>query len=381
MLHVPSKQPDLKTSIFAVMSQMSAEFKAINLSQGFPDFDVHPGLIDRVYKYMKEGHNQYAPMPGIPALREAIAEKTESLYRTAYDPANEITITAGATEALFAAITAVVHPRDEVIVFEPWYDAYVPVIQYSRGVPRFIKMIYPDYHIDWEEVRKSITPATRAIILNSPHNPTGSVLSPEDIRALTEIVRDTNIIIISDEVYEHILFDGNTHQSMASNHELYERSMVISSFGKTYHTTGWKIGYCLAPTRLCTEFRKVHQFLTYAVNTPVQYAYADFLKDRLAYLELSAFYQHKRDYFRNLLSGSRFRLLPCAGTYFQLADYSAISDEPDTDFTRRLVTEHGIAAIPTSVFYHRGDNHKVIRFCFAKKEETLNRAAERLCRI
>ncbi|MGD9487873.1 MAG: methionine aminotransferase [Calditrichaceae bacterium] len=380
-LKIHSKQPDLNLSIFAVMSKLATEYQAVNLSQGFPDFDPSPDLVNLVNKYMKNGYNQYAPMQGVSALREAIAGKTEELYGTDYDPGNEITITAGATEALYAAITSIVHPGDEVIVFEPWYDAYVPVIEYNGGKPVFIQMKLPDYHIDWSEVKNAITDKTRAIIINSPHNPSGTTLNNSDIHLLKSIVLGTNIIIISDEVYEHIIFDGREHLSMSRYPDLASRSMVISSFGKTYHTTGWKVGYCLAPKVLTDEFRKIHQFITYAVNTPVQYAYAEFLSNKDLYLGLSDFYQKKRDLFLDLIKNSRFNVLSCQGTYFQLLDYSGISDEKEMDFAVRLTKEYQIASIPTSVFYNQNDDNHVLRFCFAKKEETLKRAAEKLCRI
>ncbi|MGD9899247.1 MAG: methionine aminotransferase [Calditrichaceae bacterium] len=380
-IEIHSKQPDLNLSIFAVMSKLASEHQAVNLSQGFPDFDPSPELVNLVAKYMKQGYNQYAPMPGVAALREAIARKTNDLYGTSYDPGNEITVTAGATEALYAAITSTVHPGDEVIVFEPWYDAYVPVIGYNGGKPVFIKMKLPDYHIDWTEVKNAVTGKTRAIIINSPHNPSGKTLSTSDIQSLKSIVSGTNIIIISDEVYEHIIFDGRDHLSMSRYPDLAARSMVISSFGKTYHTTGWKVGYCLAPKELTDEFRKIHQFITYAVNTPVQYAYAEFLSKKDLYMGLSDFYQKKRDLFLDLIKGSRFNVLSCRGTYFQLLDYSGISDEKEMDFAIRLTKEYQIASIPTSVFYNQNDNNHVLRFCFAKKEETLKKAAEKLCRI
>ncbi len=381
MIHVPSKQPDLKLSVFAIMSRMAREYDAINLSQGFPDFDVPDTLVELVHHFMKEGYNQYAPMPGVEPLREAISEKIAGLYDHVYGPEEEVTVTAGATEALFSAITAVVHPGDEVIIFEPWYDAYVPVVEYNRGVPRFVQLVHPDYHIDWEMVQDAVTPKTKAIILNSPHNPTGAVLSRNDLTHLAAIVRDTDIVLISDEVYEHIVFDGLRHFSLSSLPELAARSFVISSFGKTYHATGWKVGYCMAPSGLMKEFRKVHQFITYAVNTPVQYAYARFMREKDVFLELAAFYEQKRDFFRDRLKASRFRLLPCSGTYFQLADYSEISDQDDMAFIKRLAAEIKVAAIPTSPFYRKNPDRRVIRFCFAKKEETIEKAAERLCRI
>ncbi len=380
-MKIKSKQPNLGVTIFATMTRMANEEKAINLSQGFPDFSCHPDLIKLVNQHMKSGHNQYAPMQGIIPLREKLAEKIESVYSAKYNPEIEITITAGATEALFAAITAVIHPGDEVVVFEPWYDAYVPVIEYNQGIPVYIKMRQPDYHIDWAEVEKVITSRTRMMIFNSPHNPSGSILMKTDIDHLIKLVKNTDIILINDEVYEHIIFDDEEHYSFSRYPELYERSMVISSFGKTYHTTGWKIGYCAAPKELSVEFQKVHQFLTYAVNTPIQMAYADFLNRKDLFLKLSDFYQNKRDLFSRLMRDSQFKLLPCRGTYFQLADYSSISNESDIEFVKRLTREVKVAAIPTSVFYHKKDDHKIIRFCFAKQDETLQKATERLCRI
>jgi len=380
-MHIQSKLPDVGVTIFTVMTQLAIENKAINLSQGFPDFDADPQLKELVWKHMQAGNNQYAPMQGIPALREKIAAKTKALYGQAYDPATEITVTAGATEGLFAAITTAVGPGDEVIIFEPAYDAYVPIIQLNGGCPVFVKMTFPDYRIDWEALKKALTPRTRMIIINSPHNPTGSIFSAEDIQALIELVAGTDILILSDEVYEHIVFDGCRHESMARYGELAARCFVISSFGKTYHTTGWKVGYCLAPEALTREFQKVHQFLTFAVNTPVQFAYADFMENRAAYLELPAFYQKKRDFFLSLIENSRFKALPCSGTYFQMLDYSEISDAPDVDFARTMTVEHKVAAIPPSVFYHDNSDDRVLRFCFAKTDDTLKEAAEKLCRI
>ncbi len=380
-MKLQSKLPDVGITIFTLMSALAAEHKAINLSQGFPDFDVDPDLLALVDKYMQSGYNQYAPMQGVLALRERIAKKTRQLYNAAYDPATEITITSGATEALFAAISAVVHPGDEVIVIEPAFDCYVPAIALNGGIPVFVKLNFPDYHIDWDDVQAAITSKTRLIILNSPHNPTGAVLADEDISALKRIVQDTDVLIISDEVYEHIIFDGLIHESMARHPELAQRSFVISSFGKTYHTTGWKIGYCLAPAPLSAEFQRVHQFLTFASNTPIQYAYAEFMQKKDAYLKLAKFYQKKRDKFLALIETSRFKAVPCKGTYFQMLDYASISDESDIDFSKRLTVEHKVASIPPSVFYHQNDDHRVLRFCFAKKDETLERAAKKLCKI
>ena len=376
-----SKLPDVGLTIFSVMSQLAAEHRAINLSQGFPDFDVSPVLIDRVVHYMRQGCNQYAPMTGVPALREAIAAKTAALYDAVYDPESEVTVTSGATEALYAAITAVVRPGDEVIIVEPAYDAYEPAVRLNGGRAVFVPMTFPGYRLDWDRLRKAVSAHTRLLILNSPHNPTGSVLTQEDIAQLKTLVAGSDLLILSDEVYEHILFDGRRHASMAGDPELRQRSFVVSSFGKTYHATGWKIGYCLAPAAMSTELRKVHQYLTFASNTPIQMALADYLGSRADHLELSAFYQKKRDLFLSLIGPSRFRPLGCEGTYFQMVDYHAISDEPDTVFARRMTMEHGVAAIPPSVFYHQLDDHRVLRFCFAKNDATLKEAAEKLCRI
>lgn len=376
-----SKLPDTGLSIFAVMTQLANEHGAINLSQGFPDFDCHPELIELVHRAMQAGHNQYAPMPGILPLREIIAEKTESLYGAKYDPEHEVSVTAGATEALYVAMTAMVHPGDEVIVIEPAYDAYVPVITLNGGVPVYVPLQHPEYRLDWRQVKAAVTEKTRLLVLNSPHNPTGTIFTEQDMQQLIEIVRGTDIVIVSDEVYEHIVFDGRRHDSLARYPELAERSFVISSFGKTYHTTGWKIGYCLAPRPLTAEFRKVLQFVTYAANTPIQYAYAEFLKKPEFYLELPQFYQTKRDAFLGYMQGSRFRPLPCRGTYFQSFGYSAISDEGEEAFAMRMTREYGVAAIPLAPFYHDKTDHRVLRFCFAKRDETLKQAAELLCKI
>ncbi len=380
-MEIESKLPGVTVTIFTQMSQLALEHGAVNLSQGFPDFDVNPELTALVKTYMDRGMNQYAPMQGVPGLRKRIQEKVLNLYGAAYDPDSEITVTSGGTEALFAAITAVVNPGDEVIVVEPAYDSYVPAILLNKGIPVFVKMKFPDYHIDWDEVKDAVTDKTRLIILNSPHNPTGAVLSPRDMASLEDIVADTPIMILSDEVYEHIVFDGKEHQSMARYPELRERSFVVSSFGKTYHNTGWKVGYCLAPRPLSTEFQRIHQYLTFSTMTPVQYAFADIMAKPDLYLGLSGFYQKKRDYFLSLLTGSRFRPMACFGTYFQMMDYSEVSAENDIAFSRRMTVEHGVAAIPPSFFYHDNKDHRVLRFCFAKKDETLERAAEILCGI
>jgi len=380
-MKLTSKLPNLSVTIFSEMTQLADAHGAINLSQGFPDYAVPAELTALVAKYMQQGCNQYAPMPGVPQLRDQISAKVWQLYGAKYDPAREITITSGATEALFAAITAVVRKGDEVVVLEPAFDSYTPVISLCGGIPVYIQLEFPGYRIAWDEVRDAISEKTRAIILNSPHNPTGAVLTRDDISSLIQIVQDSTIVIISDEVYEHIIFDGCTHQSMAHYPQLAERSFVISSFGKTYHATGWKIGYCLAPAALSNEIRKIHQYLTFSSNTPVQYALAEFMQKKEVYLRLSEFYQLKRDKFLDSLKESRFRALPCKGTYFQMLDYSDITDEPDLDFARRLTTDFGVAAIPPSVFYHRRNDYKVLRFCFAKKDETLERAAEKLSRV
>ncbi len=380
-MKLTSKLPNLGMTIFSEMTHLANTHGAINLSQGFPDFDVHPDLIALVAKYMQQGFNQYAPMQGIESLRERIAAKVLDLYGAAYNLATEITITSGATEALFAAITAVVHPNDEVVVFEPAFDSYVPVIELCGGVPVYIELKFPDYRIDWNEVQDALTEKTKLMILNFPHNPTGAVLSREDIVSLIRVIEDTDIFILSDEVYEHIVFDGRPHQSMARYPELASRSFVISSFGKTYHATGWKIGYCLAPETLSKEIQKIHQYLTFASNTPVQHALAEFMHLKDVYLQLAAFYQKKRDKFLTLLEGSRFNALPCHGTYFLILDYTAITAESDIDFAKRMTIEHGVAAIPPSVFYHQRNDYKVLRFCFAKKDRTLEEAAERLRRV
>jgi len=380
-MHFQSKLPDLELTIFAVMTQLAIKHGAINLSQGFPDFDTYPELIALVERYMRAGHNQYAPMQGVMPLRERIAEKVYDLYGTQYDPATEITVTTGATESVFAAISAVVRKDDEVIILEPAYDAYAPVVQLNGGIPVYLQLKFPDYNIDWNEFKNVFNSKTKLIILNYPHNPTGAVLTKEDIGHLSRIVENTRTLIVSDEAYEHIVFDNLQHESMARHPQLAQRSFVICSFGKTYHTTGWKIGYCLAPESLSIELQKIHQYLTFASNTPIQLAYAEFMQNKDLYLDLPKFYQQKRDQFLGLLGKSRFRPLACKGTYYQMLDYSQISDEPDVVFAKRLTVEKGVAAIPPSALYHQKDDHKVLRFCFAKKSETLESAAEKLCRI
>jgi methionine aminotransferase len=376
-----SKLPSVGTTIFTVMSKLAADVGAINLSQGFPDFDCDPALVDAVARYMREGRNQYAPMQGVPALRNAIAAKFAELYSAPYNPDTEVTVTSGGTEALFDSLAAVLHPGDEVIVFEPAYDSYVPAIELSGGRAVVVSLRPPEYRVPWDEVAAAITARTRVLVLNSPHNPTATVLSPSDMGELSRLVAGTDILILSDEVYEHIVFDGIRHESMARYPALRERSFIVGSFGKTYHVTGWKVGYVVAPAPLTSEFRKVHQFVTFATNTPVQHALAEFVEHRRGYPELSAFYQRKRDLFLTLLEGSRFRALPSRGTYFQLLDYSAITREDDMDFALRLTREHGVASIPTSAFLYKQEAPKVLRFCFAKKDETLEAAAERLQRL
>lgn len=379
--NIESKLPRVKTTIFTVMSALAKEHQAINLAQGFPDFEVNPKLIELVTKAMRSGFNQYAPMQGLLSLREAIAEKTQQMYSAIYDPEKEITITAGATQALFTAIAAFVKEGDEVIIIEPAYDSYVPAIELNGGIPKFVQMDDANYQIKWDLVKKLINQKTKAIIINTPHNPTGSVLSAADMQKLEKLLKDRDILIISDEVYEHIIFDGIEHQSVARFPELAKRSIIVSSLGKTYHTTGWKIGYVLAPENLMTEFRKVHQYNVFSVNTPMQQAYADLLKDNSLYLELGQFYQQKRDYFRRLIKSSRFELKPVHGSYFQVLGYRKITDEKDVDFAQRMTTEMGVAPIPLSVFYNNQHDSRCLRFCFAKQDETLEKAAEKLIKI
>ena len=376
-----SKLPQIGISIFAEMTQVANETKSINLSQGFPDFECSAELISLVNKYMKKGYNQYAPMPGVMKLREVIAEKTEKLYKAKYNPETEITVTAGATQAIYTAIAAVVREGDEVIVFEPAYDSYVPAIKLNGGIPVFVELRAPDYKINWEEVNKLVNQRTKLIILNSPHNPTGATINVDDIKNLEKITNNSEVIILSDEVYEHIVFDGHEHLSLSKYPKLAERTMVVCSFGKTLHATGWKIGYCLAPENLTAEFRKIHQFIVFACNTPLQHAIADYIKDENNYLEINEFYQNKRDYFNLLLKPSRFTIKPSSGTYFQLLSYENISDEKEKDFAIRMAKEFGIASIPISVFYHKLTENKMLRFCFAKSDKTLEKAAEKLCKI
>ena len=376
-----SRLPQVGTTIFSVMSALASEHGAINLSQGFPDFDAPAELLALLDQYARAGHNQYAPMTGVPVLREAIAAKVSALYGASYDVDAEVTVTAGATQAIFTAVAALVHPGDEVIVFTPVYDSYAPSVELQGGKVVYAHLSLPDYRPDWDEVTRLITPRTRMIILNSPHNPTGTVWTAEDMARLEALVKDTDIVLLSDEVYEHMVFDGARHESVLRYPGLAERAFVVSSFGKTYHITGWKVAYCLAPRELMAEFRKAHQFIVFTVHAPSQYALAEFMKRPGWYEQLKALYQGKRDIFRQALAGSRFELLPCQGTYFQCVKYGAISDEGDRAFVERLTREHGVAAIPVSAFYPDGADHGVIRFCFAKSAATLEQALERLIKL
>ena len=374
-----TKLPRVGTTIFTVMSQLAVQHDAVNLGQGFPDFNCDERLQALFAEAMRAGHNQYAPMAGVAALRSAIAAKNAALYGHRYDVDSEITITAGATQAIMAAVFALVQPGDEVIVLEPVYDSYVPSIELAGGQPVYVRLDADrNYAPDWDRVRAAITPKTRLIMLNFPHNPTGCVLRDADLAALEEIVAATGVLLLSDEVYEHIVFDGEPHRSVMRSPLLASASVVISSFGKTFHTTGWKVGYACAPKALTAELRKVHQFMVFAVNTPAQHAFAAYLGDPTPYRELPGFYQRKRDLFVAGLATTRFRVLPCEGTYFVLADYSAISNLPEAEFAKTMITEHGVAVIPVSVFYDVPVDRKVIRFCFAKKDETLQRALARL---
>ncbi|MDX2070146.1 MAG: methionine aminotransferase [Haliscomenobacter sp.] len=378
---VSSKLPGVGTTIFTVMSALAQEHGAINLAQGFPDFPSSQRLNELVAHYMRQGYNQYAPMAGVPILRQRIAEKIDGLYGVKIDPDQEITITCGATEGIFTAIGALVSPGDEVIIFEPAYDSYRPSIELFGGVTKSFELSAPDYTIDWDRLRRLISMKTRMIIINTPQNPIGKILKPADMQALEKLVSSSDIIILSDEVYEHMVYDGHEHQSILRYPALRERALAVYSFGKTFHNTGWRIGYCVAPPALTAEFRKVHQFNVFSINTPIQYALADFLEDPHEYLGLGTFFTHKRDFFLDAIEGSLFRPLLSEGSYFQLCDYSQISTEPDVDFCRRLTMEHGVAAIPVSVFYHSKRDEKIIRFCFAKKEETLEKAAKLLREI
>ncbi len=378
---IKSKLPKVQTTIFTVMSRLAHEHQAINLSQGFPDFESDDALKDLVHLAMKKGHNQYAPMAGLMELREQIAIKTQNLYGTIYHPDTEITVTAGATQAIYTAISAVIHEGDEVIIFTPAYDCYEPAVEMNGGRAAIVQLRAPDYKIDWTHVRKLINPRTKMIIINTPHNPTGTMLNKEDFIALEKLIANTDIILLSDEVYEHIVFDDNKHYSAAMFPKLAERSFIVASFGKTFHNTGWKLGYCIAPEMLMNEFRKVHQYIVFSVNTPMQYALAEYLKNENNYLRLGSFYQQKRDFFINAIRNSKFEIIPSKGTYFQLLGYKKISHEKDTDFAVSLTVDYKIASIPISVFYNQHLDDKMLRFCFAKKTETLAKAAEILNKI
>lgn len=378
---ITTKLPGVGTSIFAVMSKLAIDNKAINLSQGFPDFPVSPDLINLIAKYMRKGYNQYAPMPGLPILREKIADKIRNSHDKEYNPETEITVTAGATQALYTAISAFVKDEDEVIIFEPAYDSYSPAIKLNNGIVKYAQLKLPDYHIDWQEVSRMISNRTRMIIINSPHNPTGTTLKKKDLDELYRLTKNTDIIILSDEVYEHLIFDNKKHYSISAYHGLADRSIVVASFGKTFHATGWKMGYAVGPESLMKEFRKAHQFIVFAVNTPIQYAIADYLEDENNYIHLGEFYQKKRDYFLDLVKNSKFKPIASHGTYFQVLDYSAISDKKEMEFAEYLIKEHQVASVPVSAFYHKKEDHQMLRFCFAKTEETLEKAAELLCKI
>jgi methionine aminotransferase len=380
-MFLKSKLPHTGTTIFSLMSQLAIQHQAINLSQGFPDFECSPDLVRLVTEYMKKGYNQYAPMAGVLKLREAISAKQHTLHQAIYNPDNEITITAGGTQALFTSMACIIHPGDEVIMFEPAYDSYAPAVTLLGGVVRSLELSPPDYTINWRSVRELISPKTRLIILNSPNNPTGITLGEDDMQELIGLIRNSDILILSDEVYEHMVYDGAEHLSVSRYPDLWERSFITASFGKLFHTTGWKVGYCLAPGWLMREFRKVHQFEVFSVNTPVQHALAEFLNDQKNYTELRGFFQEKKDFFANLLKDTRFDLFPCFGSYFQSVRYGRISDEKDIDLAKRLTVEFGVAGIPVSAFYSRGTDHHVLRFCFAKKQETLEKAVDRLMKV
>ena len=381
---IQTKLPAVGTTIFTVMSALALEKNAVNLGQGFPDFDCDPKLVGAVNDAMTRGLNQYPPMPGVPVLREAIAAKLQQLHGRSYNPNTEITVTAGATQAIITAVLAVVHPGDEVIVLEPCYDSYVPNIELAGGIPVRVPLTPGTFRPDFDRISAAITPKTRAIIINSPHNPSATVWTREDMLRLQEILAPTDVLLISDEVYEHMVFDaaqGRVHESAARFPGLAARAFIVSSFGKTYHVTGWKVGYVAAPASLTTEFRKVHQFNVFTVNTPMQYGLASYMADARPYLDLPAFYQRKRDLFRAGLAKTRFKLLPSEGSYFQCVDISQVSDLGEADFCKWLTTEIGVAAIPLSAFYGNGFDQRVVRFCFAKKDETLNSALARLAQL
>ena len=376
-----SKLPNVGTTIFTVIGQLAEEHHALNLSQGAPNFACDPNLIDSAARAMRAGHNQYSSMSGVPALRDALALKTERLYGAKYDPGSEITVVASASEGLYASISALVHPGDEVIYFEPSFDSYGPIVLLQGATPVPIKLSPVDFHIDWDEVAAAITPRTRMILINSPHNPSGSAFTLHDVERLTALTRDSKIIVLSDEVYEHVIFDGALHHSVARHPALAERSVIVSSFGKSYHVTGWRVGFVIAPQDLTNEIRKVHQFMTFSADTPMQIAFAEALANESSYLGLGAFYQHKRDLLAEALAGSRFELLPSAGSFFMLARFGAFSDESDSDFVLRLIRDARVATIPLSAFYTDGTDSGLIRLSFSKDDATLIEGARRLCSI
>jgi len=380
-MQIQSKLPKVGTTIFTVMSALAREHNAINLSQGFPDFGCSPKLLELAQKHMNAGFNQYAPMQGVIQLRERIAEIISTCYSANYNADTEITITAGATQGIYTSIAAFINKGDEVIVFEPAYDCYIPAIEVHGGIAIPFQLTYPGFKVNWEEVKSKVNDKTKMIIINTPHNPSGTVLNENDLKQLEQLVKGKNIIVVSDEVYEHMAFDNQPHQSVARYSSLRSQSIIVSSFGKTVHTTGWKIGYVAAPAELMTEFRKVHQFLVFAVNHPFQLALADYLGDKNTYLDLKNFYQTKRDFFRGLIKNSRFTIEDCTGTYFQLLGYKRITEEKDTDFAIRLTKENKLASVPLSVFYSKPMDNNLLRFCFAKKEETLEKAAEIINKI
>jgi len=379
--NLQSKLLKTETSIFAVMTGLAKEYGAVNLSQGFPDFPISEELIDRVTYYMKSGFNQYAPMTGVDELRKAISLMFRHNHDAYYHPDQEINITAGGTQALYAAIAAFVRKDDEVVIFEPAYDSYGPAVQLNGGIVKYARLEFPDFRINWDELPRLINHRTKMVIINTPHNPTGNVLREEDLIRLERLLEGRDIVVLSDEVYEHLIFENIQHQSVCRFPKLASRSLLVGSFGKTFHATGWKTGFVLAPENLMKEFRKAHQFIVFASNTPIQYAISDYINNPANYLYLGKFYQEKRDFFVEKVKASRFNILPCFGTYFQLLDYSSISDENEMAFAARLVKEYGIAAVPVSPFYHNKSDNKVLRFCFAKQEETIDKAGEILCRI
>jgi methionine aminotransferase len=381
MVLINSKLSGVGNTIFSVMSKLAEEYQAINLSQGFPDYDCDPELVSLVNSSMLKGENQYAPMPGLESLRSLIAQKSKTLYHSDYNPDTEITITAGGTQAIFTAIAATINPGDEVIIFEPAYDCYAPCIKLFGGLVKSYEMIPPNYEIDWDMVKRLFNANTKMVIINSPHNPTGRVFKEKDLKALIRLTKGTDVLILSDEVYEHLIFDGLEHQSIARYPELKERSFIVASFGKLLHTTGWKIGYCMAPENLMKEFRKVHQFNVFSVNTPMQHGIVQYLQNPDSYNQLGQFFQKKRDYFRSLMQETKFKLLPCNGSYFQCVSYDHFSQEGDVALATRLIKEYQVASIPVSAFFSRNSDHHVLRFCFAKKQETLEKAVQRLMKL